>query len=82
VNLLDLLLPHALAAHPHGVAGAGFWTWVVWAAVCAVSVGVIWAAVRATFRPGEEDPAHVKRTVLDDDVPFRGSPPAATGGRP
>jgi hypothetical protein len=75
------LLPPVLAEHAHGLAGAGFWAWAVWAAACLVSVWVLWAAVRATFRPGERDPRHVKREVLEDDVPFRGSPPATTGGR-
>jgi hypothetical protein len=69
-----------LAEHAHGFAGAGFWSWMVWAVVCGFSVWAIWGAVRATFRPGEDDPRHVKREVLEDDVPFRGSPPAATGG--
>ena len=57
-----------LSAHAHG--GFGAWSWVEWAIFafcCLVTAWVLWVAVRLTLRPGEEEPDHVKRSILDDD---------------
>ena len=77
--LVSLPALSALAAHGHGVEGATAWMWAVWAAAFAVSAWTIWAAVKATFRPGETEPDHVKRSILEDDGPATGASPA---GRP
>ena len=38
-----------------------------------VTVWVIWRAVRLTVRPGEKDPDHIKRRILEDS-PAPGAP--------
>jgi hypothetical protein len=55
------------------------WGWVEWTifvVCCLVTAWVLWLAVRWTFRPGEEEPDHVKRSILDDDPPPPASPPS------
>jgi hypothetical protein len=84
-------LPLVLAAHGHGVEDAAPWMWAVWAAAFLITAWTIWAAVKTTFRPGETEPDHVKRSILDDDtgaVPGAfpagrsAAPPPAFGGGP
>jgi hypothetical protein len=53
--------------------------WAVWAAVSAVAVWSIWAAIKTTFFPGETEPDHVKRSILDDEPPRHGPGPAHPG---
>ena len=66
-----------LAAHGHGVEGATPWMWAIWAFAFVVSAWSIWAALKTTFRPGETEPDHVKRSILEED---RG-PGASPAGR-
>ena len=62
-----LTLP-ILASHGHSL-----WTewgaleWSIVAVGGAISLWVIWLAVRHTFRPGEEAHDHVKRSILADE---------------
>lgn len=72
-----------LAAHEH--APFSSWGWLEWAifAACAlVTAWVLWLAVRWTLRPGEEDPDHVKRSILDDDGPPDAGGPSAPAPPP
>ena len=41
--------------------------WALVAPALAAALWVIWLAVRWTLFPGETDPGHVKRSILDDD---------------
>ena len=74
-----------LAAHEH--APFSSWGWLEWSifGVCAlVTAWVLWLAVKWTLRPGEEEPDHVKRSILDDDEPraASGPPPSPSGPPP
>ncbi len=40
--------------------------WVVVGVAGVAAAWVIWKAVRYTFHPGEEDPGHIKRSILDE----------------
>jgi hypothetical protein len=56
-----------------------WWGWAVAAVSIAAGLWVLWLAVRWTLRPGETDPGHVKRTILDDEdraMDAGGPPPA------
>lgn len=64
-----------LAAHDHDVSNLTAIEWVLVGLAALFVVWVIWRAVILTIRPGEEDPNHIKRMILDDD-----QPPAARGG--
>ena len=64
-----------LAAHDHDVSNLTALEWVLVGLAALFVVWVIWRAVILTIRPGEEDPNHIKRMILDDD-----QPPAARGG--
>ena len=61
-----------LAAHEH-FENLGPFEWAAVAAAGVVSAWVIWKAVVYTLHPGEEDPGHIKRMILDDG-PAAGSP--------
>ena len=50
--------------------------WAVWAFAFVASAWSIWAALKTTFRPGETEPDHVKRSILGDDGPWAGASPA------
>lgn len=63
-----------LAAHDHDVSNLTAIEWVLVGLAALFVVWVIWRAVILTIRPGEEDPNHIKRMILDDD-----QPPAARG---
>lgn len=65
-----------LAAHDHDVSDLTALEWIGVGLAGLFVVWVIWRAVVLTIRPGEEDPNHIKRAILDDDPP----PPAARGG--
>ncbi len=67
-----------LAEHAHSVTDATPLMWAIWAAAFVASALSIWAAVRMTLHPGEEEPDHVKRSILDDDAALvrAPSPPA------
>ena len=64
-----------LAAHEHDVSNLSALEWLLVGLAALLVVWVIWRAVVLTIRPGEEDPNHIKRLILDDDTP----PPAARG---
>lgn len=58
-----------LAAHDHDVSSLTPLEWVGVGLAALLVVWVIWRAVILTVRPGEDDPDHIKRQVLRDDVP-------------
>lgn len=64
-----------LAAHDHDVSNLTALEWIGVGLAALFVVWVIWRAVVLTVRPGEDDPNHIKRMILDDDAP-----PAAGGG--
>jgi hypothetical protein len=47
-------------------AGLSALEWIVVALASATFLWVVWLAVRWTFHPGETDPRHVKRSILED----------------
>jgi hypothetical protein len=64
------MLP-TLAAHEHSpFEDLGPLGWALGLVCAAISVWVIWLSVRWTFRPGEEDPDHPKRSIFDEGEPF------------
>ena len=63
------LVPLPLAAHDHDVSELGVVEWIAVGLAGLLVVWVIWRAIVLTVRPGEDDPHHIKRTVLDDDPP-------------
>lgn len=72
----QLVVP--LAEHAH--TSPSTWGPVDWAILVAgalITAWVIWLAVRWTLKPGEEEPDHVKRSILDDERPLR--PPPSSG---
>ena len=64
-----------LAAHDHDVSNLGPLEWAAVGLAALFVVWVIWRAVVLTVRPGEDEPDHIKRSILNDDTP----PPAARG---
>jgi hypothetical protein len=59
----------SLASVDHGpFHDLAWWGWALAGACVAAAVWVLWLAVRWTFHPGETDPGHVKRSILDDDA--------------
>ena len=65
-----------LAAHDHDVSDLGFVEWTAIGVAALLVVWVIWRAIVLTVRPGEDDPHHIKRLILEDD------PPSGTEARP
>jgi hypothetical protein len=62
------LLP--LAAHDHfDFARFSIVEWALFVLECAITVWVLWLAVKTTLRPGEDAPDHVKNSILGDDDP-------------
>ena len=58
-----------LADHAHGpLRGLAPWEWALFGAEALVFVWVLWLAIKWTLKPGEEDPGHVKRSILTDDA--------------
>ena len=57
-------LPHLPLAHAHFGNLTGF-EWVLVGIAGLVGAWSIWKAVAYTLRPGEDDPGHVKRLILD-----------------
>ena len=64
--------PVPLAAHDHDVSDFGVLEWLLIALAGLLVVWVIWRAIVLTVRPGEDDPHHIKRSILDDDAPEGG----------
>ncbi len=58
-----------LAGHVHDLSGLGTAGWVIVGVASLFVAWVFWRAVVLTIRPGEEEPDHIKRTILDDDPP-------------
>jgi hypothetical protein len=56
-----------LAAHDH-LAGLGPVGWAILGAAVLASLWVIWRAVHLTLHPGEEEPDHIKRSILADEA--------------
>jgi hypothetical protein len=66
-----------LADHDHPALSTWGWVeWTIFAVCCLVTAWVLWLAVRWTLHPGEEEPDHVKRSILDDDPPPSAPTPA------
>jgi hypothetical protein len=40
--------------------------WALWLAVVGVCLWILWKCVQWTISPGEREPDHVKRSILDD----------------
>ena len=57
-----------LAAHEHDVSNFGFVEWTLVGLAALFVVWVIWRAVVLTIRPGEDEPDHIKRMILQDDA--------------
>jgi hypothetical protein len=55
------------ASHPFEDLAA--WEWVLVGISVLAAVWVIWKAVLLTIRPGETDPNHIKRQILEDPAP-------------
>jgi len=51
--------------------------WILVGVAAAVGVWTLWLSVRWTFFPGETEPDHPKRMILDDDAPPGASAPPA-----
>lgn len=65
-----------LLAHAHDLfTGWSPGEWALFGLEVAVSLAVLWLAVRSTLDPREDEPDHVKRSILDDE-PW---PPAEAG---
>lgn len=61
------------AASPHGreAASSGAWDWLL-LTIAVLSVATAFAlCLRFLVRPGESDPEHIKRQVLQEDAPDR-----------
>jgi hypothetical protein len=43
--------------------------WILVGAALVLGVWALWLSVRWTFFPGETEPDHPKRSILDDDAP-------------
>ena len=56
-----------LAAHVHDLSGLSPLEWGI-VGVSAVFVAwVFWRAIQLTLHPGEEEPDHIKRSILEDE---------------
>lgn len=42
--------------------------WALGLGALAATAWVLWLCVKWTVRPGEDEPDHVKRSILDDDA--------------
>ena len=57
-----------LAAHGHAFwSTLTTWDWVQFGVESAIFVWVLWLTIKWTLKPGEDEPDHVKRSILDDD---------------
>lgn len=63
-----------LAAHDHDVSSLGVFEWLLVGLAALLVVWVIWRAVILTIHPGEDEPDHIKRMILNDDTPPVGNP--------
>ncbi|MHC5010445.1 MAG: hypothetical protein ACYTG6_05755 [Planctomycetota bacterium] len=70
-----------LAAHDHSLSDLGALELLGVGLAAIVTLWVIWKAVVYTFRPGEEDPGHIKRLILDEETE-RARADASSGGTP
>lgn len=61
------LLP-LLAAHRH-FADMGAGEWAIAIAAALASLWSIWQSVRYAVHPGETEPDHIKRSILEDEAP-------------
>jgi hypothetical protein len=62
----------SLAAHDHDLSSLGPVGWVLVGLASLVALWVIVKAVMLTLHPGEEEPDHIKRSILEPDE----APPA------
>ena len=56
--------------------------WVIWGLAALSCAWVLWKSVQWTFWPGEEEPDHVKRSILDDGPAAPHTPPSPPDGPP
>ena len=56
--------------------------WVMFVVAGVVGAWVIWKAVRYTLKPGETEPDHVKRSILNDPTDPPPAPPPDTESHP
>jgi len=53
--------------HAHSISGAhAFWEYAVVVAAVIVLIWVLYLAFKYTVWPGEEEPDHIKRRILED----------------
>lgn len=64
----EALFPTAAHDHP-ALQDLGPLAWVALAVAGLAAAWVIWKAVRFTFHPGEEEPDHIKRSILQEPEP-------------
>ncbi len=50
------------------IAPPGFWDYVIVAISIVVLLVALWLFLRSFLRPGEEEPDHIKRKVLEDHL--------------
>ena len=58
----------SLAAHVHDLSALTPLQWVLVVLSALLVVWVIWRAVVLTVRPNEDDPNHIKRSILDEEA--------------
>jgi hypothetical protein len=68
-------------AHAH-FESLGTFEWMLVGIAALIGGWTIWLAVKYTLRPGEDEPDHVKRSILDDPraLPVGGTPPPVPPG--
>lgn len=55
-----------LAGHVHDLSALGPVDWAIVGAAALLVGWVFWLAIRWTLHPGEEDPHHLKRLILEE----------------
>lgn len=61
----------ALAAHVHDLSGLTTLEWGIVIGSGVFVAWVLWRAIRLTLDPGETDPGHIKRSILEEGPPPR-----------
>lgn len=66
-GLVAALADVFLQSHAHGAGPRpAFYEYLIVAAAAVVMVWTVYLAVRMTARPGEDQPDHIKRAILED----------------
>ena len=68
IDLFGARILDFLQGMHHMASGPGAtWEYALAAVSVAIVLWVFYLAIRMTIHPGEEDPNHIKRTILDDE---------------